>query len=116
MREERPYLKGCWQDSTSGDASARQGWIYGRDSVRLRATTRMQSAGYLVLVINAGLRQERWCRYSFLQSALAARGSQDARNPGPRLQSVKDAQFDFDYSTPGPWERHPARSVIRLVI
>jgi hypothetical protein len=82
----------------------------------LAAKTRTQSAGYLMLVINAGLRQERWCDHSLLQSALAARGSLDARNPGPRLQSVKDAQFDFDYSRRGPWERHAARSVIRLVI
>ena len=102
--------------SSSKEASARQGWIYGKDSVRLRAMTRMQSAGYLMLVINAGLRQERWYDHSLLQSALAARGSSDARIPVPRLQSVKDAQFDFDYSRPGPWERHAARSVIRLVI
>ncbi len=69
-----------------------------------------------MLVINVGLRQVRWYRYTFLQSALAARGNRDARNPGPRLQSLKDAQFDSDYSRLGPWERHAARSVIRLVI
>jgi len=76
---------------------------------------RKQSAGYVVLVINAGLRQVRWCGHSLLQSALAARGSQDATNPDPGLQSVKDAQFDFDYSRLGPWERHTTRSVMRLV-
>jgi predicted dehydrogenase len=54
--------------------------------------------------------------YLITQSALAARGSQDARNPDPGLQSVKDAQFGFDYSRLGPWEQHTARSVMRLVI
>lgn len=87
----------------------------GRDSVRLRAMMRKRSAGYVVLVIIAGLRQVRWCGHSLLQSGLAARGSQDARNPDPGLQSVKDAQFDFDYSGPYPWEQHTARSVMRLV-
>jgi len=76
---------------------------------------RKQSAGYVALVINAGLRQVRWCGHSLLQSALAARGSQDARYPTPGLQIVKDAQFDFDYSGLGPWERHTTRSVMRLV-
>jgi hypothetical protein len=77
---------------------------------------RKQSAGYVVLVINACPRQVRWCGHSLLQSALAASGSQEAGNPDPGLQSVKDAQFDFDYSRLGPWERHTAQSVIRLVI
>lgn len=82
----------------------------------MRAIMRGQTAGYVMLVVNVGRRQVRWCRYCFLQSALATRGSQDARNPGPRLQSVKDAQFDFDYSRFGPREPHTARSVMRLVI
>jgi hypothetical protein len=76
---------------------------------------RKQSAGYVVLVIDAGLRQVRWCGHSLLQSALAARGSQDARNPDAGLQSVKDAQFDFDYSGLDPLEQHTTRSVMRLV-
>jgi len=69
-----------------------------------------------MLVINVGFRQVRWCRYSFLQSAHAAKGRQDARFPGPGLQSVRDAQFGFHYSRLGLWEQHTARSVIRLVI
>jgi len=87
----------------------------GRGSVRLRAMMRKRSAGYVVLVINAGLRQVRWCGHSLFQSALAVRGSQDARYPNPGLQSVKHAQFDFDYSGLDPWEQHTARSVMRLV-
>jgi hypothetical protein len=26
------YSKGCWQDSTADDTSARQGWVYGEGS------------------------------------------------------------------------------------
>ena len=78
MREVHPYSKGCWQDSTSDDTSARQGWIKGEDSARLRAMTRKQSAGYIVLVINACLRQVHEYGHKLLQSTLAARGSQDS--------------------------------------
>ncbi len=46
----------------------------------------------------------------------APRGSRDARNRDPGLQSVKGAHFDFDYSSLGPWEQHTACSVMRLVI
>jgi hypothetical protein len=105
----------CCQDSRSEDTSDRQGWIYGGRSVRLRAMMRKQSASNVVLVINAGLRKVMCCGHSLLQSALAAKGRQDARNPDPGLQSVKDAQFDFDYSGLDPLEQHTTRSVMRLV-